>query len=453
MALKVKIKWGKQLFDDIEVYPEESGLEFKCRLYSFTNVPPERQKVMLKGGMLKDDQVMGAFPLKEGQTIMMMGTAEDVKVVTETPTDMEVETTGEKKEEKIIYPHGLLNLGNTCYMNSSLQCLRYIKPLHNTLKGLKPGEADGLATQLQETFSALDTTTGAPMKLLNTFRLAFPQFSQVDNSGHYMQQDAEECFSQLLTALRGVKLPTEGSPPAIPTLFEGEFQTKLECAETDAEPPQVAREKFMKLSCHIGHTTSHLLAGLKDSLQGTLEKTPESLGRLATYKKTHLIARLPPVLVVQFVRFHWRADTKKKAKIGRPVDFPFDLDLYTLCSEDLQKELDPVRKQMRERQEAEYQKALEQRKAAGDVDAKKKEVTAVLEADDFEFDMKNSNGHYELRMVISHKGRIADSGHYVAWVKHSENVWYLFDDEKVSMVADTEVKKLSGSGGADWHIA
>jgi hypothetical protein len=37
---------------------------------------------------------------------------------------------------------------------------------------------------------------------------------------------------------------------------------------------------------------------------------------------TSEISRLPPYLAVQFVRFYFRKDTKKKAKICRTVYFP-----------------------------------------------------------------------------------------------------------------------------------
>jgi ubiquitin carboxyl-terminal hydrolase 14 len=63
----------------------------------------------------------------------------------------------------------------------------------------------------------------------------------------------------------------------------------------------------------------------------------------------------------------------------------------------------------------------------------------------------NNSGFYELQAVLTHKGRTSSSGHYVAWVKHSEDVWLMCDDDNVNPVATEDVLKLSGGG--DWHIA
>ncbi len=54
--------------------------------------------------------------------------------------------------------------------------------------------------------------------------------------------------------------------------------------------------------------------------------------------------------------------------------------------------------------------------------------------------------------MVTHKGRTADSGHYVAWVKQpSDGSWVCFDDDKLSVRTEEEVLQLSGGG--DWHMA
>ena len=42
-----------------------------------------------------------------------------------------------------------------------------------------------------------------------------------------------------------------------------------------------------------------------------------------------------------------------------------------------------------------------------------------------------SAGKYELMAVLTHKGRSADSGHYVAWVKQDDKQWIQFDDDEL----------------------
>ena len=78
-------------------------------------------------------------------------------------------------------------------------------------------------------------------------------------------------------------------------------------------------------------------------------------------------------------------------------------------------------------------------------------------------------GYYELYAVVTHKGRDADGGHYMAWVKssHQDNGpmeqkkiadtdvvnedWYVFDDDEVSPCKTEDVLKLKGGG--DWHMS
>ena len=49
--------------------------------------------------------------------------------------------------------------------------------------------------------------------------------------------------------------------------------------------------------------------------------------------------------------------------------------------------------------------------------------------------------------MLTHKGRIADAGHYVAWIKRGPDDWLCFDDEKVHSVKDDDIKQLGGRGG------
>jgi len=58
----------------------------------------------------------------------------------------------------------------------------------------------------------------------------------------------------------------------------------------------------------------------------------------------------------------------------------------------------------------------------------------------------SNSGYYELLAVLTHKGRSSSSGHYLGWVRHRGNEWLKMDDDKVSVVLEEDVLKLSGGG-------
>jgi len=72
--LKVHIKHaGKK--HDVELDPVKPPLAFKEAVYQVTGVPVDRMKVMVKGGVLKDDSDWEKIGPKEGQTFMVVGAA------------------------------------------------------------------------------------------------------------------------------------------------------------------------------------------------------------------------------------------------------------------------------------------------------------------------------------------------------------------------------------------
>lgn len=199
-------------------------------------------------------------------------------------------------------------------------------------------------------------------------------------------------------------------------------------------------ESQLLLKCNIDSTVNHLSEGLKLGLCDDREKTSATLGRLVKFTGEASIVSLPPYLTIQMVRFYYKADIQQKAKILRKVAFPLLLDLYDLCDDSLKEQLNGPRLAFKE---------VEDIKAG--VSMTKKQKTA--ESVDIASHAGALTGRYELIGVLTHKGRSADSGHYVSWTKHhsTDGQWVQFDDDKMILRKDEEVLALSGGG--DWHMA
>ena len=124
----MNVKWGKQVLSNVECDTGQDVLTFRTILYTLSNVPVDKQKIMVKGKVLKDeDDLSKVAGLKEGATIMMMGTAEEKGLKEpEKPIKFLEDMTAEEKaaalheKAQIVLPAGLENLGNTCYMNSTV---------------------------------------------------------------------------------------------------------------------------------------------------------------------------------------------------------------------------------------------------------------------------------------------------------------------------------------------
>lgn len=90
---------------------------------------------------------------------------------------------------------GLMNLGNTCYLNATLQCLSACPELATQLLLIpQPTKIDyrhTVAHCLGSLFNDLRVSqdTVKPFMFLTTLRLAFSQFGETDSHG-YKQQDA-----------------------------------------------------------------------------------------------------------------------------------------------------------------------------------------------------------------------------------------------------------------------
>ena len=241
------------------------------------------------------------------------------------------------------------------------------------------GSSADLTGSLRDLFKQMSETQQGfpPLMVLNALRTAFPQFAQKAKDGHgYAQQDAEEAWSQIVSQLRQkLKLKNDAQSDAaqkelswIDKYMAGKFESTMECDEPAAkeggEEAIHSEDLFFKLNCHINVETNHLRDGLAAGLKEQIEKRSEVLGRNALYTKTSKIARLPKHLPIHFVRFDWRKDTNKKAKIMRKVSFPDELDALEFCTDDLRNMLVPIRDKIRDvrKEEEDVERARKRQK-------------------------------------------------------------------------------------------
>jgi len=566
----LNVKWGKETMK-VEFVTAGGVKGLKTELEERTGIPYDRMKLMPKSkglwkGVLKDDFDLSSIDFKAALAkvggkelqVLLMGSAS--KLAGPKTKTVFLEDLPPEEVAKVQEPSGLQNLGNTCYLNSVVQCLRAVPELRSGLQNysMRSNSAGGLdlrqlsngafLSALRETFNNLDRTVEPvpPGTLVRATKKAFPEFNRRGAQGQPMQQDAEEFYSGLLSIAAGELTGREQIEKAFNTkltddelkgannLIDASFGLKMEetltCDEFDSvqatetaekmdvegdnnvadtglvEPAKVSYDLHRKLVCSIqggsdasaSANVTHIAEGVALSLNGKIEKNSEVLGRDAVWTRKQRIARLPPVIVVQFGRFYWKATpdsqdhTGVKCKVMKPVAFNGELDVYEFCTEAVQKVLkvsrDKSAREEEEKIEAKLQGKTEKDTTVEKTEAAKKNTTGGAGGEEDDELQKalamsteeelpavgpglphNFHGIYELFAVVTHKGRDADGGHYMAWVKaekqhtqkdkvekisdtDEENEdWFVFDDDEVSPCKTEDVLKLKGGG--DWHMS
>ncbi|KFP20243.1 ubiquitin carboxyl-terminal hydrolase 8 isoform X3 [Egretta garzetta] len=320
---------------------------------------------------------------------------------------------------------GLRNLGNTCYMNSILQCLCNAPHLADYFnRNLYQDDINrsnflGHKGEVAEEF-------GVIMKALWTgqYRYISPKDFKItigkinDQFAGYSQQDSQELLLFLMDGLhedlnkadnrkrykeenndhlddfRAAELAwhkhKQLNESIIVALFQGQFKSTVQCLTCHKKSRTF--EAFMYLSLPLASTS-------KCTLQECLrlfskeEKLTDNNRFYCSHCKTRRdslkkieIWKLPPVLLVHLKRFSY--DGRWKQKLQTSVDFPLE----------------------------------------------------TLDLSQYVIGPKNNLKRYNLFSVSNHYGGL-DGGHYTAYCKNaSKQRWFKFDDHEVSEISASSVK-------------
>ena len=453
MNKKLNFKWNKDNFS-IEITNETNIQELKITIQSLKNIENDRQKLLFKGKVLENNISLDCIP--ENSLITLMGTA-CANIISSEKNIMFVEDLSPQEKAKLLrekghdLAFGLQNLGNTCYFNSTVQCLGRVSELRKSLTELSKssqGQNDiskQFAKELGNVYNELDnaSSTIVPLKLITLLRNLNPLFAEQEK-GYYKQQDAEECWTFLLNTIRE-NLRNSSTEKFSEYLVDELFGLQLEVQMKNIENPTDIKEKkeiIYKLPCYIENQTAELHSGLKAGLKENIELYSDVLQRNSFYEKCWLISRLPNYVTIQFMRFFWKKENVNtgskagKAKILKSILFSRNLDMYDFCNKQTQELLDLGR--------------------AIEVKMKKNEM------DDMKEDKKNNEklneenlntiptGRFQLISVLTHQGRSSESGHYIGWAHQKGDIWVKYDDDVISYVKTQDILELKGGG--DWHM-
>ncbi|XP_062280511.1 ubiquitin carboxyl-terminal hydrolase 8 isoform X1 [Scomber scombrus] len=320
---------------------------------------------------------------------------------------------------------GLRNLGNTCYMNSILQCLcntpamadyfnnnYYMEDINRSnilghkgevaeefgvimkalwaglYKCISPRDFKITIGKINDQFAGYDQQDSQELLLFLMDGL-HEDLNKADNRKRYKEEDNDHLDDQTAAdvAWNKHKLLNES---IIVALFQGQFKSTVQCLTCHRKSRTF--ETFMYLSLPLASTSK---CSLQDCLRlfSKEEKLTDNNKVFCRHCKAHRdstkkleIWKVPPIVLVHLKRFSYEG--RWKQKLQTYVDFPLD----------------------------------------------------SLDLAQYVIGPKQTIKRYNLYGVSNHYGGL-DGGHYTAYCKNSiKQRWYKFDDHEVTEITTSTVK-------------
>ncbi|KAB5534581.1 hypothetical protein DKX38_017667 [Salix brachista] len=299
-------------------------------------------------------------------------------------------------------PLGLKNLGNSCYLNSVLQCLTYTPPLANFCLRLQHSSrcdsvANGdrkkdcpfciLEKRIVRSLS-LDLTLDEPAKIQSCLKIFAEHFrcGRQEDAHEFLRYVIDACHN---TCLRLKKLRRKGiengGASVVKEIFGGALQSQVKCLCCNYESNKV--DEIMDISLDVLNSYSVSDAMQKffqpEVLDGNNKYKCDNCKKLVAARKQMSILQAPNVLVIQLKRFEGIFG----GKIDKAIAFKEFFILSSFMSKTSQ---DP-------------------------------------------------QPEYNLFGTIVHSGYSAESGHYYAYIKDAIGRWYCCNDSFVTVSTLQEV--------------